>query len=136
LEAPYRASTYVADTPAGRLGIRVGQASEPLDRLLDDRGVTSWAYVTAYNPGSQRLPPEANAARQRQLEEAVRVAYATYRGEGVGDDGRWPPEPSLLILGIDEPAAAALGRRFGQAAIVCGSRGEAARLVWLNERHP
>ena len=92
----------------------------------------TWAFITAYNPGSVAARPEENRARQGELERAVTAAgLCFYRGEGKGDDGAWPAEPSLLILGIVEDDAAALARRFGQAAFVFGERGTAARLVWI-----
>ena len=60
------------------------------------------------------------------------AGFCFYHGEGKGDDGAWPAEPSLLILGVGEDEAAALARRFGQAAFVYGDRGAAARLVWTD----
>jgi hypothetical protein len=133
LAAAYQATTYVVDAPDGPLSLRVGRTHADLDRLLARHGVTSWAFVTAYNPGSIRLDDTANRARQRQLEEAARaLGKAVLPGRGVGDDGTWPPEESLLVLGISEPEAVSLGRRFGQAAVVCGETGAPARLAWID----
>ena len=92
--------------------------------------------ITAYNPGSVAAPPQDNRVRQGELERAVTAAgFPFYRGEGKGEDGTWPAEPSLLILGVGEDAAAALARRFGQAAFVFGERGAMARLVWIDVEH-
>jgi hypothetical protein len=86
--------------------------------------------VTAYNPGSVALGESENAQRQLLLEQAARDAgFAFFRGEGVGDDGQWPPEPSLLILGITRAQAVDLGRRFGQRAIVYGEAGWSPQLL-------
>ncbi len=63
LLAAYGRTTFVADTPRGRLSLRVGRRSAELDALLAAHGVATWAYVTAFNPGSRLLPGEANAAR-------------------------------------------------------------------------
>ena len=52
-----------------------------------------------------------------------------FPGEGIGDDGTWPPERSLLVLGIDHAGAVQLGHRFGQRAIVWGELGGLAALV-------
>ena len=51
------------------------------------------------------------------------------RGEGVDPAGDWPGEPSLLVLGLDEAAARALARRFGQNAIVCAAADAVPHLV-------
>ncbi len=134
LEAAYRTTSYFVDGPGGRFVVRVGRPSPEADALAATHGAAAWAYVTAYNPGSVAAPSERNQARQRELEQAIMGAgYRFYRGEGVGDDGGWPAEPSLLVLGADEAAAAALGRRFGQAAVVFAERGGPARLVWTGD---
>jgi hypothetical protein len=54
------------------------------------------------------------------------------RGAGAGDDGRWAPEPSLLVLGLPRAEAVELARRFGQEAIVAGRRGAPAELVYCD----
>jgi hypothetical protein len=101
-----------------------------LDDLLTDHSVSTWAHVTASNPASRRLSDEDNMARQHELERDVAgLGVTSYPGEGVGDDGQWPPEPSLLILGIARGDAVRLGRRYGQLAVVCGERGRAGELV-------
>ncbi len=129
LEA-YRKTTFSADTPKGRLSLRVGERCLELDDLLTDHGVSTWAYVTAFNPGSMRLRDEENAARQRELEAVVAsLGVVSYAGEGVAEDGGWPPEPSLLILGIERGDAVRLGRQYGQGAVVCGELGREAELV-------
>ena len=51
---------------------------------------------------------------------------------GLGNVGDWTPELSLLVLGISRGKAVALGREFGQAAIVVGKRGERGELVWCD----
>lgn len=135
-EAAYLATSYFVDGPAGRFAIRVGAVSPDADALAAAHHVHTWAFITAYNPGSVAAPPEDNRTRQGELERAVTAAgLRFYRGEGKGDDGAWPPEPSLFILGIGEDDAAALARRFGQAAFVFGERGGAARLAWIDVKH-
>jgi len=135
LEAAYLATSYFVDGPEGRFAIRVGAVSPEADALAAAQHVNTWAFITAYNPGSVAAPAEDNRARQDELERAVTAAgLPFYRGEGKGD-GAWPAEPSLLVLGIGADDAAALARRFGQAAFVFGARGAAARLAWIDVRH-
>jgi len=126
----YRRTAFNADTPKGRLSLRVGQRCLELDNLLTDHAVSTWAYVTAVNPGSMRPRDEENAARQRELDSVVAsLGVTSYSGEGVADDGRWPPEPSLLILGIGRSDAVRLARQYGQLALVYGELGREAELV-------
>ncbi len=134
LEQAYLATCYVVFVPPCRLRIRVGQLHPEVDQLLDEHGCRSWAYVTACNPGSVQLSEEENRLRQCCLEEEVAQGkWKFYRGEGVGDDGDWPPEQSLFIVGIGKEEAMELARRRGQAALVYGERGQPAQLVWLME---
>ena len=105
----------------------------PLDLLLAESRATDWAFITACNPRSAPLDEDANAERMMQLEMLVRGrGLACFQGEGQADDGDWPPEPSLLVLGISDADAVSIARAFEQYAIVSGSRGGEARLVWTD----
>ena len=126
----YRRTSFEAETPVGHLAIRVGQTCPPLDALLDMHGAHEWAFITACNPGSVPLADAENVTRMRDLRQAIAGRELTaFDGQGVPDRGDWQPEPSVLILGLPRQAALAIGRQFGQLAIVVGRRGEPARLV-------
>lgn len=129
LDAAYRAAVYrvAADPP---FALRVGEPSARLDALLRFHAVTSWAFVTACNPGSQMLSEEENAERMSEL-RAVVGGHLVYECEGTDPTGVWPGEPSLLVLGMSRTAAVELARRFGQNAILCGDRGGVAELQWV-----
>jgi hypothetical protein len=130
LFAAYRNTSFYADTLRGRLCLRVGRASPEIDALLAAYGVRTWAYVTGVNPGSILLTPDENEERHQRLElEVRRRGYTSFPGEGIGDDDQWPPERSLLILGIGRDEAIRLGREFGQRAVVYGEEGGAAMLL-------
>jgi hypothetical protein len=135
LAAAYLATDYrVCSSPLGPFVIRCGEHSPLATALVARESVGQWAFITAENPGSGLLAREANAERMRQLQAVVEAAGYTHHpglGQGPGDD--WPPEASLLVLGIAEAEAVSLGRRFGQRAIVTGRRDGPARLVWLED---
>ena len=121
----YRQTTFWAFTPDDAVAIRDGEPCEQLDGLLDSLNATTWAYVTAHNPGSStpRSASENTAAHTALTRHLEDRGHPSYPGIGVGDDGRWPAEDSLLVVGVDEAEALALGRQFGQRAIVLGERG-------------
>ena len=133
LEAVYRTTDYrVYDGPHGPFVIRIGEPCPAADRVLADHRQTDWAFVTACNPGSARLPAAQNARRMAALEELCdERGWMFFRGAGVGRDGAWPPEPSFWLVGVPEFEAVELARHFGQNAIVAGRWGEPARLVWV-----
>jgi hypothetical protein len=131
----YRRAAYVARTGDSEIRIHPGQRTPDLDTLLDQRRADQWAYITAYNPESRLLSEEENVRRQQALAQAVQdLGLTFFEGESVLDAAAWPPEPSLLILGISPDEARALGREFGQLAIVVGRRDHPARLVACDER--
>jgi len=127
LDVAYEDTAYWVED---RFAIRCHRRSAPLDAILAAAGHDTWAYLTACNPLSIALPDAANAVRMARLERRVAALGLTWlHGHGVGASGDWPPEPSLLLLGIGEADAVALAREFHQAAIVVGRRGEVARLA-------
>ena len=131
LATAYLSTTYRVDTPGGAIALRIGQRSAALDRLLQQRGIRTWAFVTACNPHSARLPSWRNLARQRRLKAlSRRLGRSTLPGASVGDDPTWPPEASILVLGVSPERARRVGRIFGQNAIVTGRRGALPELVW------
>jgi hypothetical protein len=118
----YRHTTYVAEAPGQGVRIRIGEVDPGLGE--------SWAVVTASNPGSFKpLPDDLNAQRARELEGEVLRSWTFYRGKGMPDEPGWSPEQSLLVLGIGRDEAIALGRRYGQNAIVVGAADARAELV-------
>ena len=115
------------------LVLRIGEPSERLDRLMLAAEVATAAFITACNPRSEQRADAENRAAAEALEGLVTAAgYPRHRGEGRDPDGLHPPEPSLLILGILRANAEALGRLFGQNAIVFVERGRAPELVFLS----
>jgi hypothetical protein len=126
LEAAYHATTYRVFAPP--IEIRTGAVHDALDQLLEQHNTVEWAFISAWNPMSVEQSATENDIAHQQLLAAV-AAFPHFEGAGVGDDGRWPPERSLLILGIGLAEAVELGRRFRQHAVVCGRIGEEARLV-------
>jgi len=127
----YQATAYCATVDGENIRIRPGETDATLERALEARGATAWAYVTAWNPGSQLLSRSENDVRQRGLkDELERRGFEFAEGRGEPSDTTWQPEESVLIFGIDEANAVALGMKHGQWAIVVGKRdGGPARLV-------
>ncbi len=130
LKNAYEATDYrVGD----RFTIRCGERSPPLEALLAESGHDTWAYITAWNPGSMALDTAENRRRMSDLSDRIALlGFPMLEGEGVGTGGDWPPEPSLLVLGIAASEALALGREFGQVAIVVGRLGAPARLCFCS----
>src|SRR3954463_8518211 len=107
----YREALYVVDG----LGLRIGEPSAALDALLEAESVGSAAFLTAANPRGELRSHAANEAAMQALRSSL--AWPFREGEGGAPRGRWPAEPSLLVIGILRGEAEALGRKFEQNAI-------------------
>ena len=130
--AAYGAAHYEADTPAGRIVLRIGEPSAALARLYGITGTRRAAYLTACNPASIRQPPARNRAAHAALLASLRpLGYPIFEGFGRDPQRRWPAERSVLVLGIAPEAACALGQAHGQAAIVTAALDAVPQLTWL-----
>jgi len=129
----YLATTYRVTAVDPPIDIRIGELCPALDALLEKHGARTWAFITAWNPGSQKTDDATNRRRQAELEAEVKQGgYAFYRGAGVPDEADWDPEASLLIVGISSDDAVKLGKKYGQAAIVAGQISSRAELIFTH----
>lgn len=119
LDSAYRETDFIVRVDVtAPLHIRVGQQHPRLDALLENHDERTWCYITADNPGSKCLAAHENEERYERLNESVnRSGYRYFSGEGVGA-GDWPPEKSLLVIGVSLESSLRLGKEFGQRAIV------------------
>jgi hypothetical protein len=71
------------------------------------------------------------AAHARFGAELAAAGYRVVEGAGEDPEGRWPAEPSYLVLGMALDAAQEVGRRYGQNAIVWAGADAVPELVLL-----
>jgi hypothetical protein len=134
LVSAYRRTHYRVADQGYAFTLLIDQPCLALQECMVRTQVSEAAYVTAWNPRSVPTSQEANDMAQRSLlAELATQDWPLLHGAGVDPDGHWPPEPSLLILGISREQASELGRSYGQNAIVAASVSDAAtpRLVLL-----
>ena len=133
----YERTVFRAIVGEVNIGIRPGHREPPLDRLLERRSLTTWAFITAWNPGSRLLTASDNAARQSRLRQDLNaLGYEVFTGEGQpSPDSSWTAQQSLLILCIPEAEAIRLRSKYGQATIVIGVLNEPARLISCEPAH-
>lgn len=134
IDSAFRATTYRVFVPNDApIDLRIGERSERLDALLRERGCDDWVFITAWNPGSRRLSAEENDARQADLLDALQQRGREWlSGSGIPADASWQPEASVLVFGTCRAEAVALGKRFGQLAVVLGTRGGEAELAYCD----
>lgn len=133
LMSAYRATRYVIRPHACTGGmeqvLRAGALHPALDRALAAKGHKEWAFITAWNPGSQRRDKSENKRAQDQLlSQLVAGGWTVVDAVGQSDDGGWS-EPSFFIPGMPRAEAERFGCAYGQVAVLAGRTGAPADLV-------
>lgn len=115
LQRAYQSTEY--RVPEEGLVLRVGVKCPEVAALHEKRGVSSSAFITAWNPQSKKLDGAANQRRNTLLASDLKALGLPFiDAEGVGADG-WR-ELSYLVLGATGEQAQALGYTYGQNAFV------------------
>ncbi|MSQ69901.1 MAG: DUF3293 domain-containing protein [Betaproteobacteria bacterium] len=131
LYAAYRATDYVA-LSSPPLTLSIDQTCPALDLLLALSGKQAAAFITAWNPHGQARTQEQNDRAHRALLDELRQrGCAVIEGEGRGRSRVWPPERSVLAVGIDQAGAEEVGRQFRQNAVVIHEVGGVSWLLVL-----
>ncbi len=137
LAQAYEATTYRVKALEGDILIRIGVPNPELDLLLNQYGVFSWAFITAWNPASVALSLCQNQQRHAEMIAHLHRRNVPYLdGVGVGDDTDWPPEQSVLTFGLNREQAKELGALFGQNAVVYGVYNGCPELLWCLPNQP
>ena len=134
LRRAFQNTRFIVFAPEGEITLRVGQKNQEADNLLASFNATVGAFVTACNPGAIMMSDAENAARQCALVAEVQErGHPFLYGRGVAEQGDWPPEDSILIIGIDRTDALGVADLFGQAAVVFAQRERPVELLWCQE---
>lgn len=112
--------------------LRIGEVSEPLRDLYRQNGCDCATYVTAHNPHSRNVGALSNTESHLRLAGELKARSLHFiEGVGVGRGGRWPGEPSFLVLALALEAARTLGCKYQQNAIVWCGQDAVPQLVLL-----
>lgn len=131
----YREAVYVIYGNEGDIVLSVGEVNPELALLLKAYGVSSAAFLTAFNPHSILLSSQENTCNQNALLADIQAHdLQCIAGEGRDPLNRWPNEPSYLVLGISQEDAERLADRYQQNAFVWMSGDQA--LGTLHLRYP
>ena len=119
LRHAFRMTRYCFETPAGALQLTVDCHCPELAVMLDSVGTATMAVLTAFNPAGLLRDNKHNIAAQQALRVELETGgYLLMAGRNVDPTGKWPDEPSLLVVGISLEAAHELAMRYGQAAFL------------------
>lgn len=128
----YQMTNYQVRSSDGDFTLHVGKSSEALTALFEKRGVKTAAFLTAWNPQSRPTSEvENDAAHQALVSRAEAIGAAVLNGSGSDATGQWPPEQSLLILGVDRGVAEMLARDFDQNAFIWCDQDAVPQLILM-----
>jgi len=127
LEA-YKATCYEIINP--KIQIYIDKENKELFNFIKENYISSWCFITAWNPYSKELSNDENILLNNSLEKDLKD-YKIYAGQGQGTIGDWPPEPSFFVVNINEEDAMTLGIKYKQNAIVYGNNYGRAKLITL-----
>jgi Protein of unknown function (DUF3293) len=134
LLAAYAATDFVVFDGQEQWALHVGVASPRVDALLDRHGASRATIVTAFNPRSRVLAPDANAARHDALVQLLEQRGLSFLyGEGRDPSGDWVAETECIVFDISLAEGLEIARRFEQNAVVFVERGKAPRLEFPEE---
>lgn len=127
LKETYERAVYEAELETGHVAFRIGRP--PQGRAPEG----ALAIVTAWNPAHERPGDPANRkANARLAAEIERRGLRCRPALGRSEDGAHV-ESSFAVADITGAEAAALGRRFGQAAVFYWDGAEAHILPCAGE---
>jgi len=117
----------ISDDPP--LLLRVGEQNDDARILMASMGVSTAAFITAWNPGSNPLSDDENDGRQAELLYEIEKRRLNYL-VGYGERTDWR-EYSYLILGIAQSDASELAGQFEQNAYLWVGEDGVPELIFL-----
>lgn len=131
LALAYAAAEYAVALDGDALPLRVGRPADDLEAYWP---AARYLFVSAWNPASQPHSDSANQAADERLVARIQAAGVQRHAAWAQDSaGQWR-EPGWLLADLDDGAADALAREFGQAGVLAWRRGEPVRLRMLIAR--
>lgn len=108
--------------------VNIDKESKELEKEYPE--LTSWAFITAWNPSPIIFEEPENKKRNNDLIEDVKNLNLNYTpGIGSSADEKWSEE-SILIHNISLENANKLSKKYGQLAFVFGYTNQQANLVY------
>lgn len=124
----YLATCYQIHLPA--IKIAIAKENPALDAFLIKYNITSWCFITAWNPFSIAQSDDVNKSLNDQL-KADLSEFVLHEGEGQDTLGDWPPEASFFVANISKEKSKELGIKYNQNAVVYAELYKTAELVVL-----
>lgn len=137
LSHAFEKAIYRVHSPLGDMDVRIGQLNRSLNQLLEQENSRGAAILTACNPGAQICSRAFNDAVQESLlRDLQKLDLRWWPAVNLDPAGKWPDEPSLLVLDISLQQARWQARLFKQLAFVYIPPNGKAQLHQVQQRLP
>lgn len=123
----YLASDYILNENDGIF--QIGALHKNEERIFVEKGLISYAWITAWNPQSVELGYMENQIRNKELELDLQT-HLYFGGMSRSPDGNWEEE-GYWVGNMELEDIRKVGRKFGQNAIVHARPGNALKLILL-----
>lgn len=120
LLAIYKNSDYrLQDAACAPFVMHIDEPCQPLRDLMRFECAETACFISAYNPRSESRTEEQNVLAQERLRlDVMRRGLRVFEGVGEDPGGECAGEPCLLVLGVSRAETEALGRHYGQNALL------------------
>ncbi|MDA0237777.1 MAG: DUF3293 domain-containing protein [Proteobacteria bacterium] len=128
----YQKTSYRAYLGKTYVEFRVNERNRGQSWFFRSQWVTSWAFISAENPGSIRLTERTNAGKSGILLRYLRTRNMKYLlGLGIPDSADWPIELGFFVLNVSSLEASRIGCKFRQNAILFFRILKPIELIWI-----
>ncbi|QYR52191.1 DUF3293 domain-containing protein [Lysobacter soyae] len=118
-------TAYIAECDDGQVEIAIGHLAAQLEARVAGKCL---GFITAWNPGAERLSDEENNAADRDLVHVIDShRVERFPMHAVSPDGVWF-EAGWLVSDVSRVTLDQWARRFGQLGTLWWQRGHAVKL--------
>lgn len=135
LSQAFKSTDYNAELPDELFVFHIGQDKSATTSMMDRFGITTFAYITAWNPYSQIADSAKNEEANLRLENELKLSgLKFFQCNGTDPSKIWPSEPGFIIFDCDRRWVKKLARRYRQHAIAYATKGRLPRLIWTKHQ--
>ncbi|MDV2115840.1 DUF3293 domain-containing protein [Alcaligenes faecalis] len=137
LSHAFEKAIYRIHSPQGDIDVRIGRLNRTLNQILEQENSHGAAILTACNPGAHICSRAFNDAVQETLLRSLQKQNLHWwPAVNLDPKGKWPDEPSLLVLDISLEQARWQARLFKQLAFVYIPVNGKPELRYVQQRLP
>lgn len=130
-EASFLETNYIVNL-GNKIVLKIGEM--PTELLTEYPQITTWAFITAWNPLPEILTKSENDFRNHQLKvQLEEEGFIFHSGVGISENEDWS-EDSFFIENIELERANDISLKFGQLAFLHGDKANGNQLIFTKTK--